>query len=102
MGELAGNCHALISTLTFHVGGVEKFLTEGYASQMSLEYSLIQPLTALAELLDLMSRISLEPISTDYRRQCIAALMRATGVVHSLNYGGFTIIGAFLGTKSGQ
>ena len=99
MGELAGSCHALISTFNSHIDGVIKLITElstgDRASAVSSRSSLIQSLTALAELFDLMSRISPEPIATDYRRQCIAALMRAIEVVHSLGHGDFTVIGAF-------
>ena len=101
MGELASNCHGLISTLTSHVDGLTKLLTElstkDHASAVSSRSSLVKSLTALAEILDLMSRISSEPNATDYRRRCIAALMRAVELIHGLGHEDFTIIGVFLG-----
>lgn len=102
--ELANNCLRLITVVTSHVDGLTKFLTEAsnkdHASAVSARSSLIKSLTALAETLDLMSRISLEPAATDYRRQCIAALMRAVDVVRGLGHDDFAITGAFLGVRN--
>jgi hypothetical protein len=47
-------------------------------------------------MLDLMSRISPEPLATDYQRQSIVALMRAVEVVHELGQNDFLVIGLFL------
>ena len=101
MRELANNCQGLISLLTPHIDGLTKLLTElptkDHAGAVSLRSSLIKSLTALAEMLDLMSSISHEPTATDHRRRCIAALMRAIEVAHGLAPEDFTIIGVFLG-----
>ena len=98
------NCHGLVSTLDSHIEGLTKLLTElstkDHPSAVSLGSSLVKSLTALTEILDLMSRISNEPNATDFRRQCIAALMRAVKVVHSLRHEDFTIIGVFLGVRN--
>jgi len=103
MGGLAERCLGLISTLTSHVDGVTNLLTElpsnDNAGAGSLRGSLVSSLTAVAETLDLMSRISPEPLATDYRRQSIAALMRAVDVVHGLGHRGFTVIGTYLGVR---
>ena len=103
MGELATSCLRLISTLSPHIDGLTKLFTElptkDQASVVSSRSSLAKSLTALAEIYDLMSRISPEPIATDYRRRCIAALLRAIEVVHGLGHEGFSIMGAFLGVR---
>jgi hypothetical protein len=100
MGELTSNCLVLISTITSHVDGLTKLLAElsvgDHVSVVSSRSSLAKSLTALAELHDLISRISPKPIVTDYRRRCIAALMRAVDVFHGLRHEDF-IIGVFLG-----
>ena len=102
--ELMNNCYGLISSLDSHVEGLTKFLTElsikDYPSAVSLRSSLVKSSTALAEILDLMSRISTEPTATDYRRRCIAALMRAVEVVRGLRHEDFTIIGVLLGVRN--
>ena len=101
MGELTNKCLGLISTLTSHIDGLTKFLTEvstkDHASAVSSRSSLVKSLTALAGLLDLMSRIAPEPIATEHRRRCITALMRAVELVHGLGHDDFAIIGIFLG-----
>ena len=103
LGGFADGCIGLISKLTSHVDGLTKLLTElpskDEAGAGSLRASLDTSLTALSEILDLMSRISHEPLATDYRHQSIAVLMRAIDVVHGLGHKGFTIIGTFLGVR---
>jgi len=103
MGDLANNCVGLIPTLTSHIKGLTERLAEpsnkDHASAVSSRSSLVESLTALAETHDLMSRISPDPLATDYRRQCIAAQMRAVDAVHGLSHEDFTIIGAFLGVR---
>ena len=95
------SCLGLIPTLISHVKGLEGLFAElggkDLASAVTLRASLVKSLTALAEILDLMSRISPEPLTTDYRRHSIAALTRAVGVVHGLGHEDFTSIGTFLG-----
>jgi len=104
VGKLMNNSHGLVSTLDSHIEGLTKLLTElstkDHPSAVSLRSSLVKSSTALAEILDLVSRISTEPSATDFRRQCIAALMRAVEVVHSLRHEDFTIIGVFLGVRN--
>lgn len=101
MGELANKCIGLVSTLTSHVEGLTKLLAElsnkGHQGAVSSRSSLVESLTALAEILDLMSRISHEPVATDYRRQCITTLVRAIEVVHGLGPDDFTNTGVLLG-----
>jgi len=103
MGGLTSSCLGLISTLTSHVDGLTELstgpLNKDRASAVSLRSSLVNSLAALAEMLDLMSRISPEPLGTDYRRQCIAALTRAVKAVHELGHEEFTAIGTFLGVR---
>lgn len=95
------SCLGLMPTLISHVEGVGELLNElggkDIASAVSLRASLIMSLTSLAETLDLMSRFSSEPLTTDYRRQSVAALTRAIGIVQGLGHDDFTIIGTFLG-----
>ena len=102
-GPLANSCVGLISTLTSHVDGLTKLLTgpssEDRATAVSFRSSLVQSLTALAEILDLLSRISPGTIAADYRRQCIGSLMQAVGVVRGLDHGDFLNVGAFLGVR---
>ena len=80
-----------------------KLLTElpdnGDAGAGSLRGSLALSLASLAGILDLMSRISPEPLAADYRRQSITALMRAIDIIHGLGREGFTLIGTFLGVR---
>ena len=101
MRELMNSCQGLISMLTSHVNGLTKLLmelpTKDHPGAVSLRSSLIKSLTALAEMHDHMSSISHEPIATDHRQRCIAALMRAIEVIHSLAPEDFTIIGVFFG-----
>jgi len=106
LGGFAESCIGLISTLTSHIDGLTKLLTElpskDEAGAGSLRASLVTSLTALSETLDLMSRISHEPLATDYRHRSIAVLMRAIDIVHGLGHKGFTIIGTFLGVRCPQ
>jgi len=103
MGGLANNCLGLISTLASHVDGLTELstgpLNKDRANAVSLRSSLVNSLAALAEVLDLMSRISPEPLATDYQRQCIAALTRAAKAVHGLGHEGFTAVGTFFGVR---
>ena len=103
VGALVNSCHALILTLTSHVEGLTKFLAElpaeNHGNAASSRSSLIESLTALAEMLDLMWRISPEPLATDYRRRCIVALMRAVEVVHGVIHGDLLVIGLFLAVR---
>ena len=96
VGALASNCLELIPTLTSHVDGLTKFLTGDHANAVSVQSSLVISLTALAEILDLMSGISPEPLATDYRHRSTAALMRAVEVVHGLDQDDFLVVGLFL------
>ena len=100
VGTLATNCLRFISTLTSHVDGLTKLLAElpdeDHTNAVSLGCCLVMSLTALAEILDLMSRVSPEPLATDYQRRCIVVLMRAVEVVHGLGQDDFLIIGLFL------
>ena len=104
MGELTKKCLGLIPTLTSHVNGLITFLAEAstkdHASTVSPRSSLVKSLTALAELLDLMSRISPEHIAIDHRRQCIAGLIHAVKLVHGLDHEDFAIIGIFFGVRN--
>ncbi|KAF9653337.1 hypothetical protein BDM02DRAFT_1892850 [Thelephora ganbajun] len=97
----ANSCLELISTLNSHIDALTKLLTElsnkDHASAVSSRSSLVESLTALAEIHEFMSRISLEPLATEYRRQCVMTLMRAVEVTHGLGPEDFMIIGAFLG-----
>ena len=100
MGGLANNRLGLIS---IHVGVLTKLLTElpkeDHASAVSLRSSLVQSSTAIAELHDLVSRISPEPLATDHRRRSVAALMGAIDVVHQLGQEDLTAIGLFFGVR---
>ena len=102
MGGLANSCLRMISTLNSHIDGLTELLanltSEDRASAASLQASLVKSLTSLAEILDLMSRISPEPLATDYRRQCITALMRTIEIIHGLKQD-FAIVGTFLGVR---
>lgn len=104
MGELANKCIGLVSTLTSHIEGLTKLLAElsnkDHGGAVSSQSSLVKSLTALAEILDLMSSISHEPVATDYRRQCIAALLRAIEVVRGLSPDDFTSTGLLLGVRN--
>lgn len=99
MGTLTNSCLGLIHTLTSHVEGLTKVLAglsnEDRGNEVLLRSSLVESLTALAEMFDLMSRISPEPLATDHRRQCIATLIRATGAVSGLGHNDFHIIEMF-------
>ena len=99
MTTLTNSCIGLIHTLTSHVEGLTKLLAglsnDDRANEVLSRSSLIESLTALAEMFDLMSRISPEPLATDHRRQCIATLIRATGVVSGLVHDDFHIIEMF-------
>ena len=103
MGGLANSCPGLISTLTSHVDEVAEFLArmsnKDRATAGSLRATLITSLAALTEILELMSRISLEPLATDYRRESIAVLMRAVEVVKGLGHEDITVVGTFLGVR---
>lgn len=96
---LTNSCIGLIHTLTSHVEGLTKLLAglsnDDRANEVLSRSSLVESLTALAEMFDLMSRISPEPLATDHRRQCIATLIRATGVVSGLVHDDFHIIEMF-------
>ena len=104
MGELTSKCIRLVSTLTSHVDGLTKLLAElsnkDHEGAISSRSSLVKSLTALAEILDLMSRISHESVATDYRRQCITALVRAIELVHGMGPDDFTSAGLFLGVRN--
>lgn len=101
MGALANNCLRLLPTLTSNVDGLTKSLTEteDHTSAVSLRSSLFESSTALAEILGLMWRISPEPLETDYRRRCIAALMRAVEVIHRLGQDDFLVVGLFIAVR---
>ena len=49
---------------------------------------------------DLMSRISPEPLATDYRRKFITALMRAVEVVHGMGHDDSLVVELFLAVSS--
>lgn len=106
MGVLANSCLGLISILTSHIDGLAKLFagppSEDHANAVLSRSILVESLTALAEMFDLMSRISPEPLATDYRRQCIATLTRAVEVVHGLRREDFHIVEAFLGVRFHQ
>ena len=103
MQDLTNSYLGLISTLTPHINGVTELLTKltnkDHASEVSLQVSLIQSLTALADTLDLMARVSPEPLATEYRRECIMALMRTIEDVRGLGHEDVTVIGTFLGVR---
>lgn len=100
MRGLVSGCIRQISALTSHVDGITELLTKlldkDHASAVSLQVSLVGSLTALAETLDLMSRISPEPLATDYRRRCIAPIMRAIEIAHGLGREDFAVVGMFI------
>ena len=72
---------------------------EDRASAVSARSSVIELLTALAEMFDLMSRISLEPHMTDYRRRCIVTLLRAIKDIQRVNHDDYFVAGVFLGVS---
>jgi hypothetical protein len=103
MGALANGCLGLISRLTPHVEGLTELITESsnedQASAVSSQSSLVESLTALAEMFDLISRISPEPLVTDYRTRCIATLLEAIKIIHRLGHDDYFIVGPFLGVR---
>lgn len=103
VGALANNCLRLVSVLTSHVDGLAKIppqlQNEDQAGSAGLRSSLAESLTALAEMYDLMSRISPEPLATEYRRRCIVDLMRAVEVVHGLGHDNLIAVGLGLAVR---
>lgn len=103
MGELAKGCPGLASTINSHIEGLTALVTElsnkNPASALSSRSSLVESLTALAETLDLMARISPEPLASNYRHQGVAALVRAIDDLHWFSHEDFTVVGIALGVR---
>ena len=106
MDVLETSCLGLISVLTPHIDGLAKLFSgpssEDHPNAVLLRSIVVESLTALAEIFDLMSRISPEPLATNYRRQCIATLTQAVEVVRGLQREDFHIVEASLGVRFHQ